>query len=157
MTPLIPHLRPTPLAAVCLAAALILLTSAPARADDRHDNRDRGPRHAQREFRHDRGRDHHRPRFGLQIVIGNQHHRSVIRTCEPARPVHRPYHRRTAHAACGCGQPHGYYKRQWVPPTWGFRYDSCGNRIRVMIRPGFYRQIWIETGCHQRRGHNRHR
>lgn len=48
----------------------------------------------------------------------------------------------------------GYYKMVWVAPVYEWRRTSCGQRVQVIARDGFYKKVWIpatsrcETGYH---------
>ena len=42
----------------------------------------------------------------------------------------------------------GYDNRVHVPAVYDYRYDSCGNRIRVLVREAYYRNDRI-PGCWQ--------
>ncbi|MCA8944493.1 MAG: hypothetical protein KDB80_18170 [Planctomycetes bacterium] len=37
----------------------------------------------------------------------------------------------------------GYYDRVWRPAEFGFRYDSCGNRIRFVVRAAGFDRVWV--------------
>ncbi len=37
----------------------------------------------------------------------------------------------------------GYYNDVHVPARWGFRYDSCGRRIRYCISPARIERVWV--------------
>lgn len=39
----------------------------------------------------------------------------------------------------------GYYKKVWCPPVYRTRYDDCGRAIRVCIRAGYYKQVYVQA------------
>ena len=49
----------------------------------------------------------------------------------------------------------GHYETRWAPPIYETRYDTCGRRYEVLIRDGYWGQIWVphrcSAGCHDRR------
>lgn len=70
-----------------------------------------------------------------------------------ARPIHSHQHRGHGHR----GHSHsGYFRtvrervyvpgyHEWVdcPAEYGFRYDSCGVRIRFVVRPACRERVWV--------------
>lgn len=53
------------------------------------------------------------------------------------------------------GRARGHYETRWVPPLYETRYDRCGRRHEVLIRDGYWEQVWVphrcSAGCHDRR------
>ena len=51
-------------------------------------------------------------------------------------------------------RPSGYYNIVWIEPVYEYRRTECGQRVKVIVREGFYKKIWIpatprcETGYH---------
>ena len=44
----------------------------------------------------------------------------------------------------------GYYKTVCVEPVYAWRRDSCGRSVRVLVREGYNRRVWVD-GCWQTR------
>lgn len=44
----------------------------------------------------------------------------------------------------------GYTKQVWVAPVYRTRYDDCGRAIRVCIRNGYYKQVYVRTSYQPR-------
>lgn len=48
----------------------------------------------------------------------------------------------------------GHYDYVWVAPVYEYRRDHCGNLVKICVREGFYKKVWIpattscETGYH---------
>ncbi|NBC11555.1 MAG: hypothetical protein GVY24_07475 [Planctomycetes bacterium] len=99
-----------------------------------HGHKDRHHGKHKHGERYDRG---HHPRNRYD----DKHHRGK-------RYEHRyhkaGHHRGIDHRRCG------YYKKVWIPPRYLYRYDACGRRYRVLIKPGCYRRVWVAQ-CHHRR------
>ena len=74
----------------------------------------------------------------------NHHHRPHV--------VRRHRHRTVVHEdPYPCG---GYYKHVWVAPVYQAYYDECGRRYRKLVRPSYYRMVWVLG--HRRRVLHRH-
>ena len=41
----------------------------------------------------------------------------------------------------------GYYTTRWVEPVTSVRYDDCDRPYTVVIRRGYYSQVWIPGRC----------
>jgi len=41
----------------------------------------------------------------------------------------------------------GYYTTRWVEPVTSYRYDQCNRPYPVVIRTGYYKQVWIPGRC----------
>ena len=50
---------------------------------------------------------------------------------------------RSHHDRRRSGGGHGYYQSVWRPPLYQTRYDDCGRRSTVCIRPGYYDRVWV--------------
>lgn len=48
----------------------------------------------------------------------------------------------------------GHYQLVWVEPVYEYRRTPCGDLVKVVVREGFYKKVWIpattscETGYH---------
>ena len=36
----------------------------------------------------------------------------------------------------------GYYEKVHVPAEYGYEYDDCGRRVRVLVREAHYQKVW---------------
>jgi len=79
-------------------------------------------------------------RFGFRISFGS-HNRSHVAYS------HSDYD-------YSCCTP-GYYTTRWVPPLTSYRYDYCNRPYPVVIRNGYYKQVWVPGYCS--RGIHHHR
>ena len=132
------------LAAAFLAVG-VLAASAEARpnkahrraAKTQHRDRNRGhPRVAQR--RH-KGRDRDKSGVSISFDLGGHGRTKWVRP------------RLT-------GRNRGHYEARWIPSLYGTRYDECGHRYEVVIRDGYWTEVW--TPRHRpkhRHGHKLHR
>ncbi len=75
---------------------------------------------------------------------------SRSRCASPPPPPICHTHRRSRHSRGPCG----HYVKQWVPPLYETRHRPCGTPYTVLVRAGYYRNVWIST---PRCGHARHR
>ncbi|MEM9883591.1 MAG: hypothetical protein AAF800_11805 [Planctomycetota bacterium] len=128
----LPRPRPRPrtrLAAgiAAVAFALPLLLAAPSAAADHHHH-------------------HHRSvcvsSHGKSY--GHRHHSSYYRTHDDRQTYDRRYYR-VSRGDYGYRQVRhsGYHRRVWVPPVYRTRYDSCGKPLRVCVRRGYYRTVFV--------------
>jgi len=142
-----------PTLAIGLLALLGLATATPAAAGDTRGKIRFSQRHVDRH--HDRGfhvsirfgdRDrghHHKPKHHHRDDRRRGHHRDYDKPKHHDR-YDRGHHRGIDHRRCG------YYKKVWIPPRYIYRYDACGRRYRVLIKPGCYRRVWVAKCPHRR-------
>ncbi|MEM6393132.1 MAG: hypothetical protein AAF797_10200 [Planctomycetota bacterium] len=70
-------------------------------------------------------------------------------------PTHRATHRATHRDRCSIPRYHhrtlaprqhwvpGYWSKQYIPPKYGWRYNACGTRYRVVVRHGYHKNVWV--------------
>ena len=112
-----------------------------------HNNRDK-QKHAQRD--NDRS-SHDRDRRPPQTVDRSGRRDGDRR---PPQTIHRPG-RRDTHRRPHFAKPaprsfrgHGHYRRVWVPPVYRTIHRHHGPSIRVMIRSGCWRLVWVSPPRH---------
>lgn len=110
--------------------------------------------------------------FKFTIRFGDRHDDE-----HHCRMVYEPGRWETVHRRVYVGP---VYETRWVPPRFEWRYEDCGNRVRVMVCSGRYERVLVcpgrwETVCervyvpgrhvhdcdtpghrHERRRHGRH-
>jgi len=73
-------------------------------------------------------------RFGERYGCGDERH---------CRRVYEPGRWETVHRRVYIDP---VYETRWAPPRFEWRYDRCGNRIRVMVCPGRYERVLVCPG-----------
>ncbi|HAI10512.1 MAG TPA: hypothetical protein DCM28_02330 [Phycisphaerales bacterium] len=117
-----------------------------SRHDDRHDNRRDRNRYDRHDNRHKDNRSviikKDRDRWNVGDALLYHFGRSVINGV-----FEQP--RRTTVVI-----KQGRYDYVWVAPVYEYRRRACGTLVKVVVREGFYKKIWIpattscETGYH---------
>ncbi len=81
-----------------------------------------------------------KPRFRISYE-GNRHHPHPRRTVRVCRPVWVPG--RFEQVKREVVIP-ARYERRWIPARFEYRYNDCGERIRIRVRRGHYRNVLVQ-------------
>ncbi|MEE8106755.1 MAG: hypothetical protein V3T86_14580 [Planctomycetota bacterium] len=73
-----------------------------------------------------------------RIELRTHRHREISTHHRVFVPGHYDTHRRAVHVPAR-------YERRYFRAEFGIRYDACGNRIRVVVRPAGYRNVLVRA------------
>ena len=79
-----------------------------------------------------------KPRFHVSYD-GHKHHRHRPRH-RVCRPVWVPGHFERVRRPVVIP---ARYESRWIPPRYEYRYNPCGERVRILVRRGFYKKVLV--------------